>query len=209
MGDFKKRLLSALVIGPLVVLLFPFPAGEASFSCSWACVLVLAVYEFSSMAQAANAVVVTALAVLSLVPLYFGPSGLTRSGSSSRRLSTSSSGWWPGAPEDLSVNREMGKSIAVLVLAEVFLALPLFFLYRLKEIDRLARSYSSSPYGQAIRPPTSWGRASGRHKLAPLISPKKTFEGLLGALAGAALVTLLFRQRLGLTPPPSRSAWGS
>ncbi|MBW4043722.1 phosphatidate cytidylyltransferase [Acidipila rosea] len=35
------------------------------------------------------------------------------------------------------------------------------------------------------------GRSVGRHKLAPTISPKKTWEGSLGSIAGSILITLL------------------
>ena len=36
------------------------------------------------------------------------------------------------------------------------------------------------------------GKAIGKHKLAPDISPKKTWEGAIGGLVGAAAVSLLF-----------------
>ena len=36
------------------------------------------------------------------------------------------------------------------------------------------------------------GRLFGKHKLAPTISPKKTWEGAVGGLAGAVAVSLLF-----------------
>jgi phosphatidate cytidylyltransferase len=36
------------------------------------------------------------------------------------------------------------------------------------------------------------GRSFGKHKLAPTISPKKSWEGAVGGLAGAAAVSLLF-----------------
>ena len=36
------------------------------------------------------------------------------------------------------------------------------------------------------------GSSFGKHKLAPTISPKKTWEGAVGGLAGAAAVSLLF-----------------
>ena len=36
------------------------------------------------------------------------------------------------------------------------------------------------------------GRAFGKHKLAPTISPSKTWEGAIGGLVGAAAVSLLF-----------------
>lgn len=36
------------------------------------------------------------------------------------------------------------------------------------------------------------GRAIGKHKLAPLLSPKKTVEGAVGGLLGAVLIGYLF-----------------
>ena len=43
------------------------------------------------------------------------------------------------------------------------------------------------------------GRAMGRHKLAPALSPKKTIEGALGGLAAAIVGTMLFGLVLKLT----------
>ena len=46
------------------------------------------------------------------------------------------------------------------------------------------------------------GRAMGKHKLAPYVSPKKTVEGSLGGLIFAILVCILYvvilRQRFGV-----------
>jgi len=36
------------------------------------------------------------------------------------------------------------------------------------------------------------GRLCGRHRLAPLVSPKKTWEGAVGGIVGAVIVSLLF-----------------
>jgi phosphatidate cytidylyltransferase len=44
------------------------------------------------------------------------------------------------------------------------------------------------------------GRAIGRYKLAPLLSPKKTWEGAIASLAGAFLVALLFSRWIHLAP---------
>jgi phosphatidate cytidylyltransferase len=43
------------------------------------------------------------------------------------------------------------------------------------------------------------GKAFGKHKLAPLVSPKKTWEGAAGSVAGSALFGLLY---LGYFMPP-------
>lgn len=41
------------------------------------------------------------------------------------------------------------------------------------------------------------GRAFGKHKLAPLVSPKKTVEGAIGGLAGSAVFALVAVECLG------------
>jgi len=41
------------------------------------------------------------------------------------------------------------------------------------------------------------GRAFGKHKLIPRISPAKTWEGVIGGLAGAVLVSLVFQSLCG------------
>ena len=52
------------------------------------------------------------------------------------------------------------------------------------------------------------GRTVGRHKLAPRVSPKKTWEGAVGGIFGALAGALLYRQFLwgGATPVPVASA---
>lgn len=200
MGELKTRVGSALLVGPFIVLLFTFlPA--LPFLALLGLVLVLAVYEWATMARTGDVVTAMVLAAISFVPLYvdrpalyllwllFSPAlylllKLIR----------------PGG-EEASINEKMGRFIVALLLAEVFLGLPLFFFYRLKGLD---------PYLPVILLLTIWasdtaaylaGKSLGRHKLAPLISPKKTVEGLLGAMAGASLVFLLFGNRMGMTMP--------
>jgi phosphatidate cytidylyltransferase len=162
-------------------------------------VLILAVYEWASMARTRDTFAVMVLAAISLVPLYMDRPGLYLlwllfSPALYLLLKVAR----PGA-EDASINQTVGTSIVVLLLSEVFLGLPLFSFYRLKELD---------PYLPVILLLIIWasdtaayltGKSMGRHKLAPLVSPKKTVEGLVGAMAGALLITLLFRHRMGMT----------
>jgi phosphatidate cytidylyltransferase len=196
-GDLKKRAASTFVIGPLIVLLFLFLPPKLLFLFV-ALIVVGAVYELSSIMAAGNPYAVTVLAVISLAPLYTGlPTAfclwlLLSSALLLLLKMTKRRG------EMESVNRDMGKSMAAMLLGEVFLAFPLFSLYSLKHIDPylplalLLIIWASDTAAYLL------GRATGRHKLAPLISPKKTVEGLAGALAGAILVTVLFRGRMGL-----------
>lgn len=54
------------------------------------------------------------------------------------------------------------------------------------------------------------GMLIGKHKLAPVLSPKKTIEGAIGGVAGAALVGFLYAlalNRLGADPLPENILW--
>lgn len=50
------------------------------------------------------------------------------------------------------------------------------------------------------------GRALGRRKLAPAVSPAKTLEGALGGLVAAAVTGLVLGPRIGLAGPPLAGA---
>ncbi len=45
----------------------------------------------------------------------------------------------------------------------------------------------------------AFGKLFGRHKLAPKISPGKTWEGLIGGLASSALISVVFNHFVPLT----------
>ncbi|MBK7972161.1 MAG: phosphatidate cytidylyltransferase [Deltaproteobacteria bacterium] len=47
------------------------------------------------------------------------------------------------------------------------------------------------------------GRAFGKHKLAPMVSPKKTVEGAIGGLVGSALFALVAAKCLGWSGIPA------
>ena len=107
------------------------------------------------------------------------------------------------APDGHSANRDLGLTLSVLLASEVFLVLPLFYLYRLKEVTYylplilLLIIWASDTAAYLL------GKTMGRHKLVPVISPKKTYEGLLGAVLGAMLVTLLFHDKMEIGIPES------
>ncbi len=206
MGDLKKRLLSAFLFGPLIVILFLILPPKF-FLLLVALVLILAVYELSIMSRAAGPYMITVFAVLGLVPLYAGPAAayplwllfssalyLVCTIAMQSRIKAS-------APDMQSVNRNIALALSVLLASEVFLVLPLFYLYRLKEaayylpLVLLLIIWASDTAAYLL------GKTMGRHKLVPLISPKKTYEGLVGAMLGAMLVTLLFHNIMEIGIP--------
>jgi phosphatidate cytidylyltransferase len=197
-GDLAKRLLSALVLGPLVIVLFIF-LPPVPFLAFLGVVFVLGACELTLMARLPYLPVIVIFAAVSLVSLYAG-------GFESYVL------WLLFSPAlyllfrllirgraGASTSKELGASVGVLLVLQILLAMPLFSLYRLKELGRylpfllLLIIWASDTAAYLV------GKTIGTHKLAPVISPKKTLEGLAGALGGAILVTLLFRNQLGLT----------
>jgi phosphatidate cytidylyltransferase len=100
--------------------------------------------------------------------------------------------------DTLGVNEEIAGQVTVLVVAQIFVVLPLYYLYRLREVNL---------YFPIILVVTIWasdtgayfiGKTFGKKRLAPRISPKKTYAGLFGALFGGAVLTLAFGRVLGI-----------
>jgi phosphatidate cytidylyltransferase len=103
-------------------------------------------------------------------------------------------------PSDASTaaNEEIARHVLMMLASQVFIVLPLFYFYRLKELHQyypailLLAIWASDTGAYFI------GRKFGRRRLAPAISPKKTYAGLFGALLGAAVVTSAFAAALQL-----------
>ena len=198
MGDLRKRVGSAAIGGPVTILLFLF-LPPAPFLLLMGLVCALAAHEWASMTQVRDKVMLIVLALSAFVPLYMNPSLYPVWLLFSAALYLLVMIVRPIAG-DSSINQNIGRFLVVLLLSQVFLCISLFSFYRLKMFD---------PYVPAILLLIIWasdtaayfsGKSLGRHKLAPMISPKKTVEGLIGAIAGALVVTLLFHRRMGMTP---------
>jgi phosphatidate cytidylyltransferase len=199
-GDLKKRVLSGLALGPLVLILFIFLPPKP-FLLFLGAVLALAVYELASMARLRNLLLIVVLTIVTFIPLYADrPSAYVLCLLFSPAFYLLFRLFTP-ASHGASTNKEIGASLTVLVMSQVFLTLPLFALYLLKELDRylplmlLLTIWASDTAAYVV------GKSMGTHKLAPQISPKKTIEGLFGAMGGSLVVTFLFAPHLGLTMP--------
>jgi phosphatidate cytidylyltransferase len=155
-------------------------------------VACMAVYELLSISGSRDRLIVGALAVLSMLPLHAGSAGnfliwvmfspLVYLGF--RVIKPSDD---PSAP-----NEEIARHVVVLLASQIFIVLPLFYFYRLKELHQyfpailLLAIWASDTGAYFI------GRKFGHKRLAPAISPKKTYAGLFGSLLGGAVVTCAF-----------------
>ncbi len=184
-----KRILTALVLIPLVILLV-FLAPDWLVTVAVALVAMLAAWEFLSIARATGAqppriptlVAIAILYAVSLVwpdtlPIAFGALSIallvfrTFSGPVESMLPDSITSvftlFYTGSTlltlPALRASEE-GKSLVLFLLCAVW-------------AGDIAALYV--------------GKQLGRHKLAPTISPNKTWEGTAGSLAGSLLVTVL------------------
>lgn len=85
----------------------------------------------------------------------------------------------------------------------LFVALPFSYLVRLDEVERVGRQlvlftlclvWAGDMLAYFV------GRFMGRLRMAPALSPKKTWEGAVGNVIGSLLVAMAFSRSLGIEP---------
>lgn len=191
MQEVTKRVVSGACIAPLILCILLFlPARFLALFLLL--VISVAAYEVLTISTARYRLVAGILAVSSALPLYLH--------------SFSAYAFWvllspmaylafrmaePGEGTD-GVNEEIAKAVAGLVCTQVFIVLTLFYFVRLKELN---------PYYPAIIALTVWatdtaayfiGKAFGKKRLAPRISPRKTWAGLFAAMGGGVILIFVF-----------------
>lgn len=96
------------------------------------------------------------------------------------------------------INNDTVKGFSVILFSGLFVILPVYYLYLLKEtavylpLILLLSIWASDTGAYFI------GKRFGKRPLVPKISPKKTYAGLSGAVAGSALVMALSSPVLGM-----------
>lgn len=105
-----------------------------------------------------------------------------------------------------SWNRFTAHDFCIAFLAFFYLAVLFSFLYRVRDGlkgELLVWLIFLTSWG-ADTTAYCAGKLFGKHKMAPVLSPKKTWEGAVGGIIGAAALTALFcfvfRERLSLQP---------
>lgn len=182
-----KRILTALVLIPLVLLLVFLGPGWL-FTLATAGVAMMAAWEFLSLTEQEGARPPRIAVLLAIFVLFWGAYK------------------WPGQlPAIMGILSlvllaycTFRSSIELVMVDAMSSIFCLFYTgFTLMALPAL-REASNGPSLVAFLLCAVWagdivalyvGRALGRHKLAPTLSPNKTWEGAVGSLAGSLLVT--------------------
>jgi phosphatidate cytidylyltransferase len=96
-----------------------------------------------------------------------------------------------------NINPDIMRGICVILLSEVFVILPLFYVYLLKEIHALFPLVLLCALWASDTTAYMLGKTFGKKLLVPRISPKKTYLGLLGAIVGPMIVMMFSSKLMG------------
>jgi len=197
---FRTRLLTAIVAVPLVIVLVAL--GGWWFFALVAAIFTLAVIEFCAMMRQDGFRVAPAFAIallwLLLLDAQLPQAGLLGPGMSLILLA--SLGWQMG--------HRQGKPVAdwsLTVAGALYVGWCGAGLLRLRGLtDGLWWALTAIPaIWMADSGAYSIGRACGRHKLAPSLSPGKTWEGYIGGIVVGALTTTALAAVWGLRAGPA------
>lgn len=197
MGELRKRVLAGSFLAPIVAAIFCF-SPPFWFFIFLTLVVFIALNEIAAMATIGKKYIFVPLSLIGLFPLYFKQFPLFIL-------------WLLLSPffylllyffiknkERGDVNEKIIKGTAAMLFGEVFIVVPFFSIYMLRELNDyfpfiLLLAVWASDIGAFIA-----GKNFGKRLLAPAMSPKKTYEGLLGAVLGSAIITVSLHTFLGL-----------
>jgi phosphatidate cytidylyltransferase len=184
-----KRIVTALILIPVVLfLVFLGPRWQWLFTLAVAAVAALAAWEFLALAEKAGATPPRIAVVVAILALFAGNFA------------------WPDQTAAILGMLSLGLLVyctftraAEQMMADVSASIfcLLYVGFTLISLPAL-REQTNGPSLVAFLLCAVWagdtvalyvGRAWGRHKMAPRLSPNKTWEGTAGSLAGSLLVT--------------------
>jgi len=198
LGELKKRVITGVCIAPVIAFLF-YILPQLWFLLLLALVSAAAVYEAASLAGTSMRYVMAPLVVLGFAPLYFRFFQIFMLWIMALVCIMIIIKVFARKTDAEKANRDLIGSVAVVLFGNFFIVLPFFYIYVLKELDALFplillfSIWASDIFAYAI------GKRLGKHPMAPQISPKKTLEGLLGAILGSMVIMTAAHQLLGFT----------
>ncbi|MCX5811215.1 MAG: phosphatidate cytidylyltransferase [Proteobacteria bacterium] len=198
MGELKKRVIAGILLAPITAFLF-YILPLKWFFAFLAIIAVLAAFECITMVKIPGKLLPLFIIIVSLVPLYYKCYQVYFMWLIVSPMIYLFAGLAAGRGEKEDINKEIIQTVTVVLFSEIFIILPLFYIYLLKELNNylplilLFTLWSSDTCAYFA------GKTFGKIPLVPQISPKKTFEGLLGAIFGSMLIIVLTSCLSGLS----------
>ncbi len=198
MGELRKRVIAGCFLAPVVTALFYF-LPPFWFFIFLAVVVFIALHEIAVIAQIDGKYILVLLSFTGLLPLYFKQFPLYILWLLASPLLYLLLKFFQKNNEQKNVNEEIVKGTTALLLSEVFIIIPFFAIYMLKEHNNyypiiLLFAVWASDICAFIM-----GKNFGKRPFAPLISPKKTYEGFMGAILGSTIVIVSSHTLLNLS----------
>ena len=186
-------------MAPIVAALFYFLPAQWLFL-FLTLVALIAVYEIAAMIAASKKYLLVFLSLVALLPLYFQSFRLYLLWLLASPLIYLIVRLLQGGGYKEGINEEIIRGVLSILFGEIFVVLPIFSMYMLKELDNLFPFILLLAVWASDTCAYAAGRAFGKRPLAPQMSPKKTCEGLLGAVLGTMIVIFAAQRLLGFEP---------
>jgi phosphatidate cytidylyltransferase len=197
-GELRKRVVTGICLAPVVVLLFFFLPLQWFFI-FLLIIALLGISELAVMVKAGPRYLLLFLALAGAVPLYFGATGLYPPALLLLAVVYMLVRIFLGEGKRETANSDIFLGITVLIFGGIFIMLPLFYIYKLKEISNILPLIFLFALWASDTSAYFVGKTFGRTPLAPRISPKKTVEGLLGAVIGSMIIIVASHTSIGIT----------
>jgi phosphatidate cytidylyltransferase len=187
LGELRKRVIAGSFLAPVVAACFFFLPPHWFFI-FLAIVASVALYEIAAMAHVRKKYILVFLTLIGLSPLYFKEFPLYILWLLASAFLYLLWKFFQRDDKQGDINKEIIKGTIVIVFGGIFIIIPLFSFYTLKELNNwfpliLLMSVWASDICAFIA-----GKTFGKRPFAPLISPKKTYEGFMGAVLGSTIV---------------------
>ncbi len=190
MGELKKRVLVGLLLAPVTACLFYF-LPPLWFLIFLIIVAFLATYELATMTKSSQKYLLLFLVIIAFVPLYLRFSQLYLMWLITSTVIYLSAEIIMGKAKREGASREISEAVIVMLMAQLFIVLPFFYMYLLKELNGYLPLILLFAVWASDICAYFAGKAFGKTLLVPQISPKKTYEGLMGAIFGSMLIVVL------------------
>jgi phosphatidate cytidylyltransferase len=187
LGELRKRVIAGSFLAPVVAACFFF-LPPYWFFIFLAVVASVALYEVAAMALIREKYILVFLALIGLLPLYFKEFPFYILWLLASPLLYLLWKFFQKNEKQVDINREIIKGSVAIVFGGVFIIIPFFSFHTLKELNNLFPLILLMAVWASDICAFVAGKNFGKRPLAPLISPKKTYEGFMGAVLGSTIV---------------------